>query len=485
MREARPIGPPRALLGRVARFIARHDLIRVGDTVVVAVSGGVDSCVLLDLLEQLSPSLSARLVVAHVHHGLRGAEADRDERFVKGLAGARGLPYVVGRLRGLKEAAGRQGVSLQAAARDARYAFLAESREARGARVVALGHTMTDQAETILERVLRGAGTDGLGGMAPVRDGWVVRPLLCATRDEVLAYARFRGLTWVEDGTNVSPAYTRNRIRLHVWPALLAENPNLERALARLAEVARRDTDLLDKLTETVWNSSAVQPGVDRVEVSVGALLEQHPALRFRLLRKAVRVLTAEVPGVTVGHDHLAAVLDLAERGGGFKALDLPGGLRVELEPERLVVARRAAADGRAGDEVELAIPGATSLPTGETIRVDRVPRAAVEGLRGHARECWLEEDRVDGRLWVRYYRRGDRFHPFGAPGPVRLSRFFIREKIPRARRQTIPLVLMGGRIVWVVGVRGSEYTRISGKSERVLRLRLEEPGEGAATRVT
>jgi tRNA(Ile)-lysidine synthase len=314
----------------------------------VAVSGGVDSTVLLDALHALSrPGEACEglvLAVAHVDHGLRGEDARADARAVAAAAGGRGLTVD---LRGVDPrapqadaASSRERPSLQEAARTLRYAALrdmARTRLGAGPRVaIATAHTASDQAETVLLRILRGSGPSGLAGMAlRSPDGGVVRPLLRVQRDAVLAYARARGLVWREDASNLDRHYARNRLR-HDWlPGLAREfNPQLLNTLAQLAESHRRDAEWLDGLVAEEFRRrfrtvvDAAVPGGRALEVDLEGWAGLSPGLALRLWRRAWIELGG---GRDVAGKHLVRLQAFAREGRGGRVLELPGGLRARV----------------------------------------------------------------------------------------------------------------------------------------------------------
>ena len=305
-----------------------------GRRVLVACSGGVDSTVLFHALQRLSGRLGLELALGHVHHGLRGAEADADLEAVRELGAKHGVRVEESRLdaAALREIGpSRARPTLQEAARKARYQALTLQAERLGAERIATGHHRDDQAETVLLRVLRGAGPEALGGI-PERspDGRIVRPLLGVGREEIVEYAREAGLAWREDASNASRAYARNRLR-HDWLPGLGEafNPRLLRAVADLAEAARRDSE---------WIETRVDAETERwaTEETDGALwisAEPWPSLPEGLARRVVRRLLRRAgAGRDLTRVHLLRTLGFLRSARPGTRLELPGGLRLSRE---------------------------------------------------------------------------------------------------------------------------------------------------------
>ena len=305
----------------------------------VAVSGGVDSVVLAHALHALAPRLGLRLAIGHVNHGLRGAESEADQAAVEALGRALGVPVAC---RRVAPAAAREGLAsrdrptLQEAARELRYRALAELADAAGARWIATAHNADDQAETVLLRLLRGTGPDGLGGI-PERNGRILRPLLGVTREQVLAHARSAGLAWREDASNADEGYARNRLR-HRWlPGLIGDfNPRLLQHLGALAEALRRDAEWIEAVVEREAESRFRQE--ERwlwIESKDWDALPE--ALARRLARLALRRLGR---GRDVSQVHLRRMLAFLREARPGTAIELPGGLELAREGDAFRLGR-------------------------------------------------------------------------------------------------------------------------------------------------
>lgn len=428
----------------------------------VAVSGGADSVALLAALHELRDELRIRVEAAHLDHGLRGAESDADRAFVEELTARLAIPLAVERAR---LAAG----NVEAAARQARYAFLARAAAASGATRIATAHTQDDQAETLLLRLLRGAGRRGLGGIRP-RRGAIIRPLLLCDRVQVRYFLVERGLAWRRDRSNFDFALARARVRSGYLPALARElNPRLSRALARLADVLRDEDVLLDRIASTV-------PGMrDRLDLAVLAALE--PAIARRVVRRWWRRLG----NVTaLGLDHVDAVLALALRPEGGGRIRVPGGWVVRTA-DALELDRGALPEPVAASFEEALAPGTTlDLPDGWrlSLREDAGESRAEPGDD----VCLLDADALPATLTVRNRRPGDRLRLLGLGGRTSIKRLFITRGVPRARRAGYPLVLAGDEIVWVPRCGRGEHALVGAATRRVLVLRVEvAPGAADA----
>lgn len=471
-------------VAKVRSTIEEHHLLSPGDAVVIGVSGGPDSLALLFSLRELAGDHRLRLTVAHLDHGLRGAESESDVAFVGDLAKHLDLPFVLGRAD-VRELARGRGLGLEEAAREARYGFLARAAEERGAGKVAVGHTRNDQAETVLMRLLRGAGTDGLAGMAAFRRlgrGLLIRPLLETTREETEDYCRRLGVQAREDRTNLDPAYLRNRVRRRLLPLLAEEfNPSIVDGLADLARRMSDEADLLRDLTGEAYESVAVQDEDGRVRLDLEGLTEQPRAIRRRLIRRAVRAAGLG-PGPQA--ERVEAALRLALEGRTGARVEIGGGGLAVREPDALVICSSVAAVP-AFAPLALPLPGRVDLPAvGLTISAEFRPAETYPGEAGIDRqEAFLDADAVPamhGGLVVRPRRPGDAFHPQGAPGRKKLKDFFIDLKVPRHDRDRIPVVALAadpGTILWVAGYRIDDRFKVTPRTTRLVHLSQARQG--------
>ncbi len=463
-----------ALLGRVLRTIRAHDLARPETRVLAAVSGGSDSVALAVLLAELAERGHLRVAgLAHLNHQLRSG-ADADEAFCADLAARFNLPFRAHRV----EVASRAVIerrSIEDAARAARYEFLEEARRHVGADVIALGHTRDDQAETLLLRLLRGAGARGLAGMHP-RNGHVVRPLLDCRRHELRALLAERGQLFVQDESNDDVSIPRNRVRAELLPLLQERfNPSIVDVLADEARIAQ---------DEWAWMQAAAGaalPGVVRADAE-GAWRLNVPALNAlprALARLVVReALTAAARGTAVSFRHVEDALVLAVRGGG--AVDGPG-VRMERVGDSLVLTSRTSELPHPGPtnlfRYSLSIPGEVALrESGCVVTAESAPSAGCAVLSTSSMGV-LRLDRCQPPLAVRNRRAGDRFRPLGLGGRKKLQDYFVDKKVPRDRRDQVPLVVdQTDRIVWVAGHVIDDEFRVTDPAQAVLILRLRQP---------
>ena len=440
-----------------------------GGRVVIALSGGPDSVALVHVLRELEAGGELGLAgLAHLNHQLRGEAAEADEAFCRALAAELSLPLEVERadVRGTARA---NGWSIEDAARRLRYQFLEAARVKRGADAVAVGHSRDDQAETFLLRLLRGAGTRGLGSIRP-RAGRVIRPLLDIGRDELRQYAWQRGLTFQEDVTNLDVAIPRNRVRHELLPYLAREfSPGIAEVLAREAELAQEDDDRLQKEAIEITRS-LVLVNTGSVTVDVVALSQVHPALASRVVRHALQQLSDKF----VGFEHVSRFLAFVREGREGQALSMPGqqaihrGDSVVLGPEP----PRGAPEASNFSSIPLSVPGEVVVG-GWCVAAD--PGVA----DGMPSDLVVLTTGVVTPLSVRFRRPGDRFTPPGMQGASKkLQDYLVDRKVERGERDRLPLVVDGqDRIVWVVGHGVADGFRAPAPSPGVILLKARRLG--------
>jgi tRNA(Ile)-lysidine synthase len=459
-----------SLPSRALRTLRKRCGVGVGDRLLVAVSGGADSVALLDILRVLEARGDVRLAaVVHFNHQLRGEEADADECFCAELAARASLPFEAGRadVRGV---ARREHRSLEDTARRARYAFFEDVAERLEASAIAVGHTRDDQAETVLLRLLRGAGPRGLSGIR-ARSGRVVRPLLDISRAELRAYAEDRRLEWREDATNTDTAIPRNRVRHELLPVLARFSPAIVDILAREARIAAEDEDFLERAAIELA-TSVVLTDRQGVVVDAAALRGLPPAMASRVAREALRRAAGDT---FVGAEHIDALLDLANADSG--AVSLPGVVATRTG-ERIRLGAPAATPFSNSFRFPLSIPGEVHSPAGNW---------TVSASWGHeerpatssAAAVPIEAGRLRLPLAVRSRQPGDRFQPPGMHGQSKkLQDFLVDRKVARTERDALPLVVdADDRIVWVAGLAVAEDFRVTGPSTGVILLKLRELG--------
>ncbi len=463
-------------------------LLRYGDHVLAAVSGGPDSLALLHALDSLRGEIGLLgLLAAHFNHGLRGQEADDDAAFVAGFCAARGIPCFVGKADVAQEAA-QAHVSVQQAARTARYRFLARVAQECGASTVATAHTQDDQAETVLLHVLRGTGLDGLRGI-PARRGLYVRPLLGVSRAQTEAYCAAHALLPRTDTSNSDTShYTRNRVRHDLLPLLERDyHPGVRPALLRLAQTASADADFLQAHAQAVLGQATMAQTVSPpgLTLSRDTLRALHPALRPRVLRAALAQVRGSTENIT--HHHLAqidqALLSPAETAWGMTTPTPLCHVTVRANTLTLAMPGSAAAGADSAYSAYLPLGGSAQMPgAGQCVRAElrgfsALPppassTAVFDALPASSAAVFDAQQVHLPSLHVRSWQPGDRLAPRGLAGHTqKVQDIFTNAKVPRHLRAQVPIVADQDGLLWVAGLAASERAQITQATQHCLVL--------------
>lgn len=461
-----------ALVESLRQLIQQHRLIPDGINVLVGVSGGVDSLVLLHLLYRLRDHLNFNLHVATLDHGLRGDEGVRDVSAVRSIAESWYLPLTTGQVDTITYAKHKQ-LSIEAAARELRYRFLAQTAHQVGTSHVAVAHHADDQAETVLMRLLRGASTQGLVGMqlsSPLPGDpslTLIRPMLFHTRAEIQAYAAEHGLVPCIDSTNADASFLRNHIRLDLLPQLESINPAIRQTLSRIAEVAAQENDFMHaQLMDTLPLLGVVETP-ERTSVRRAAFCDLHPALRRRWVRWAALRIN---PSLELNYHHTRIAVEIALHGKQGAVAQLGSGLSLRVDYDWLHVESEQAQPVspefhstplvRPGFNAVLRLPGALLLTDSWMLRVESNRPSQTDSK-------WLcLAVQTAASITMRTRHPGDVFRPKGLRGRSRkLSDWMIDRKIPRALRDQIPLICVNNEIAafyiqeeWIVAYPFIEY---------------------------
>lgn len=443
--------------------VRNRRMFETSDRVLVAVSGGPDSVSLLSVLTELAPLFDLSLHVFHLDHQLRrGSEADA--RFVGDLAGSMNVPATIITFD-VGTYCRERRLGIETGAREVRYRLMEEVARDVGAVRMATGHTLDDQVETFLMRLVRGAGTTGLRAIPPVR-GRYVRPLIDASRSQVLEHCASRGLEFRVDSTNRIPDQPRNALRLDVIPTLRELNPNFDATIGRTVEILSDEDEYLLGATIEIFNAQAhKKDAAIRIKQESFAALD--PAIARRVLRLAVETLEPEAPIIDAGQ--IEEVLRQL-RGAGDCDVHLSGGLEFYSEQDELVLAKREGSAARV--EKPVAVPGTTEVPELAVVLKTRfLERDQLGEMPSGERAAAIDAESIPAELVVTTPRLGDRFRPFGMEGTKKLSDFFVDGKVPRRTRAKVPVVRCDERIVWVVGMRIDDRFKVGDRTERVLLL--------------
>jgi len=451
-------------LEQVKRTIKAYDMLRPGDRVVVAVSGGADSISLLHVLWSLREEMDIHLLVCHMHHGMRGDRADEDARFVEMTANSMGLAFYY-EFQDVPLFARQHKLGEEEAGRRLRYQFFRRLLEEIPADKVALGHNRDDQAETVLMRIMRGTGLKGLAAIPPKR-GAFIRPLINSTRREIELYCLTNGLRWITDDTNLDTKYLRNKIRHRIMPALDQYAPRISHHLVALGHMARETSDFIEHEIEPL-RAACIRTSRGHLSLRRRYIDQLEPARVRQLLFDAI-----EEAGLTADFTSVDAVFRLVTEAKPGKFLKLGKG-RVYVGYDEIALVPE-------GPEPDLSrkalnVPGVTRVDAiGLTIRSEIKPIEEVGPETDFSRvasRAYFDYNKLTLPLEVGRMERGSRIQPFGMRGTKKVSDVLASAKIPYYLRREVPVVYSGNRAIWIPGHVTDEATRVDKDTHNVLVL--------------
>lgn len=445
------------LLEKVKDTIVKYGMLKRGDGVLVALSGGADSVALLHLLLGMKDDYSLRMFVAHLNHKLRGKESVGDVRWVKKLCKSLNIPCRIGELE-VRSICRERGMGLEEGARAIRYDFLKRAASDFGAERIATGHTQDDQAETVLMRLLRGAGPSGLCGIRPVW-GQIIRPLIEVKRGDLRNWLQERDISFREDSSNRDLRYLRNSIRWRLLPQLKAYNPRIIEALARSGMILLDQSEHLLGLAKEVLGEVAHRGLGGEIILDLELLFAYDMAVRQVVLREAFKLL---------GRGNLLFThVDGLARSPLRGRVSLPGGIEAEGKEGKLfllsgTLRRRP---------IKVEIPGRVETNDGLFLETEIVAPPTLDLIRGQGgMVAYFDWEKLDGPFEIRGWEKGDRIQPLGLRGRKKLQDLFVDLHIPRPQRRLVPLLTCPKGIIWVIGYRIAEPFKIQERTREALK---------------
>ena len=471
---------------RIAGFIRREGLFGFSANVLLGVSGGADSTFLLHVMSSLKRDgiLSGEIFCAHINHHLRGDESKTDEDFVVGECGELNVPLV---RRGVdvRGHSREAGLSIETAARELRIRCLVEIAKECKCENVATGHQKDDNAETVLQRLVRGTGYRGLGGIWPVRkfEGGVffVRPLLCVRRSEVVEYLEGRGLVWREDSTNAESIYRRNYIRHFLLPEIQKGcRSSVAERLWDLSEASRGFYKVVCRRADEVWGRLAECTG-GKVLLELSEFAKESEAVKVELVRRSLSGAGIGERGLS--GEHFGRILELARSNVSGREVELPGGVVVCREYGKLVYERCGGEQlcGVESEGVKFSVPvtkrfGDYLIEAG-VFDVELGSSGGYKAGRTSFVE-WFDFDKIKLPLEVRVRRAGDRFFPLGMKSEKKVGKFLTDQRVPRRIRGKVLIVSDSEKILWVWPIRMSEEVKVTGRTRKIVRLQITAAGQ-------
>lgn len=453
------------MLEKVKKTIERYHLIDTGDKIVVAVSGGPDSICLLHVLHNLAEEYQLQLFAAHLNHNFRGIDALMDAQYVANFCEKLNIISFIKSLD-VPKYAKEHGLSSEEAGRILRYEFFDEVVEKVGATKIAIAHNQNDQAETVLMRLLRGTGIQGLTAIHHGR-GRIIRPLLDINRKEIEEYCSIHQLSPRTDETNLEPIYHRNKIRLELIPYIQEHyNPNIIESLARTAEILKKDNDFIEEIAWEAYRRVKIASKDGYLELSIEEIQRLHSALQSRVLRLATEDLVGKKEALEYKHIH--SIVELLQKNETGKKILLPMGIIVRISYNKVIFTTEMQEESNFYYELLEEDHLFVDEIQGE-ITTKILMRKDIKEISRDKYVKYFDYDKVVNNLNVRNRREGDRFWPLGLTGSKKLKDFFIDYKVDREKRNQIPLVCDGDEIMWVIGFRISEKYKVTDETTKIL----------------
>lgn len=459
---------------KVLAAISKYNMLEKGDKVLISVSGGPDSIALLHLLFSIHTLLNLQLHVFHLDHMVRGDSSREDAIFVKKLASALGIP-VNSLSYDIPAYIKDKNLSLQEGAREIRYRLLDEVCDEAGADKIATGHNANDQVETFLMRMIRGTGASGLKGIPPVR-GRIIRPLIEVNRNEIEDYLKYNQFDCRLDESNLKMDYLRNRVRQRLIPFYLEENEKFCLNILNTIELISDDDAFLEQMAEDSFGELVGDEGDNVIVIKHAALSKLPIAIQRRVVRRALQLIKGNLKEIEFKHVDLL-LGEMGREGSG--PIDLPGGIVVLNEYGNLTITLREELDPKyrcQSLKVELTIPGETNVPDlgiNVIARLEDADKVDV-GLNNKKEKAYLDFEKIALPLCVRTRSPGDRFVPLGMSHRKKIQDFFVDNKIPKRKRDRIPIIESQGQIVWIGKIVIDDRVKVTGSTEKVLVLEVK-----------
>ncbi|OPJ64989.1 tRNA lysidine(34) synthetase TilS [Clostridium chromiireducens] len=461
---------------KVLSYIRDNNLIKPGDKVLIALSGGPDSVCLLNILFQLKEELEIEIAAAHLNHLLRGDDSYKDEEYVTNICREMGIRYFIKRVD-INEYSKEYKVSSEMAGRSVRYDFFDEILKKEGFNKIATAHNANDQAETILFRIMRGTGLEGIVGIKAFRDEKIIRPILCLGREEIEKYIESKNLKPRIDKTNFERIYNRNKIRLDILPYMKANfNEDIVQTLNRMSVLLKKDNEFLEKLSLDLYNKYCVE--YDDYFIIKREIFREEEAVLNRTLRHAITKYSKSNYDFEMKHIYM--IIDLAKKESG-KVSELPNQIYVENIYGDIYIKRKKEKLNTINIKEEINLNKNNAHNNTIEFRNYYIKFSVMNNHKENSINLnesnlikYFDFDKVNGIISVRNRKNGDKIVPLGMNGSKKLKDIFIDMKISKDERDTIPILCFDERVAWIIGVRNSEEYKVTAQSKNILKVVVE-----------
>ncbi len=455
----------------VYNTIKQYNLINLNDNIIVGVSGGPDSMMLLHVLKGFKEYMNFNIFVAHINHGVRGKDADNDEKFVENICERWNLPFYSKKVN-MDEYAKLRKISSEEAGREIRYNFFREIANKIGNAKIAVAHNKNDQVETAIMRFIRGTGIDGLKGMDYI-NGDIIRPVLDIERDKIEKYCEENNIEYRTDWTNNKPIYGRNKIRLELIP-YIEENLNngLINTVYRTTQIMRTDSNFLNECAYRAYKKVLKRELNDNIVLYTDMFNDLHDALKSRIIRICINKIKGNIKGLQ--EKHIRYIIDIANKNTTGNSIDIIKGIKVIVKYQEIVIGKKSVDSLKKNKRFKLRLNNGKNhiKELDSVIECKIISANKVDIIVKDNFIKYFDYDKINNVLYLRNRNPGDRFNPLGMKGSKKLKDFFIDEKVLREERDTIPLVCDGDNIIWVVGYRISESYKIDSNTKNILMVK-------------
>ncbi len=449
--------------------IKKYDMLRTGDSVLIAVSGGADSIALLHFLLSISDKFSLKIGIAHLNHMIRGKEAERDEAFVGDIAKTLSLPFYLKR-KDIVAYHKEKKMSLEEAGREIRYNFFDHIAETEEFNKIALAHHKDDNAELILMNLLKGTGRLGISGIPPIRNGKYIRPFINIEKKDILNYIKSKNLSFIEDSSNNDNKFLRNRIRNNLIPLLKRSyNPNITTSLTNFSSIIFEENEWIDKNIDSTFKDLVLEKSCDKLILSIEKLKNLLIAARRIIIRKSIEYIKKDLRRISFVN--IEAIDKLLYNEKDYALSNLAENVIVEKKKLALIFRKKDAEIFRSDITYDYVLERLGEIfikEAGVYIKF-----SASDGYRLDDSSAYFDADKISFPLTIRNFRNGDRFTPLGMTGSQKVKKFFNAKKVPLEKRKIAPIVLSDGKIIWIADFQIDDRVKIDSSTKRIIKAFL------------
>ena len=462
---------------KVKKYIYENNLLNKGERVLVALSGGPDSVCLLHMLYRIKDKFNLKLGAIHINHMLRGEEADKDENYIIDLCEQMGIKHYVKRIN-IEYIAKETNVSLETAGRNERYKAFEEIKIKDKYNKIAVAHNANDQAETILMRIMRGTGLEGLTGIKPQREGGIIRPILCLNRQEIEDYCEYNGLNPRIDASNYDRHYSRNRVRLDILPYMRDNfNKDIIDTLNRMTLLLQKDNEFIEEYSQKCYNIYCKKHN-NKLEILKELFEKEMESIITRVVIIAFKEISKSYQNFEM--KHIYEIVNLAFRETG-KKINLTNNIICENLYGNIVLSKNDNKYYNSCVKTEIKLDKDNIIENIEfnnyIINFEVIENKKKEKFTKNNLIKLFNYDKIEKEILIRYRKDGDKIIPLGMSGSKKVKDIFINSKVPREERDNTPILCFDDKISWIVGYKTSQLFKIDSDTKMILKITVNRKG--------